>query len=491
MRYHKCGFSVRKLTTADHCSDTRLSQYWGPAPSNDSGCSRRQCLICGYIGLPYDVKRHIHNVHYCRHWINAGHKVAGDQSQPPLSTQSRVAKKSAVTTQSAMATKKVRIVDVKNVVLKMAECNGESQLPRITQSTVVAKKSEVATQSIVTTPSELTTHSSVSTKKVRIVDVKDVIQKVNESNGQSSGEQSSMTCMNKTDRSLDFICNLNDCNKSFVTKKSLREHQLDHLCGFRLINLEVDNPCSEDNLNKWWNKLDNKKYSCLWPNCQSSATFTNIRRHVHNSHVCPYRKGRDKAANAKSELTLMNTESIGQSNVKIVNKSMDNKKNFGQKSQNKGKIVSFKDNYYESKVIDIKQLQKKLKAKQKLNNEFNSFNKSKIPLMTTLKRKKEMRSRFDFTFPPELMTKIMANEKAKKIYEEIKDRDDDPLFDALTQQHLNESMKRKSQIADNFMEPINSRKMAKKISFGPTISAPNYNMRKIFTLNNHSVSDDM
>ncbi|XP_054162451.1 putative uncharacterized protein DDB_G0291812 [Oppia nitens] len=94
----------------------------------------------------------------------------------------------------------------------------------------------------------------------------------------------------------EFRCRETGCPKVFKTPQSLRSHELDHLCGFCIINMKHTNSvCGNKNLNKYRQKFifnGQKYYKCIFMDCGFQCTVGHhsvIKRHIHNQHVCPNR----------------------------------------------------------------------------------------------------------------------------------------------------------------------------------------------------------
>ncbi|XP_054153009.1 uncharacterized protein LOC128951764 [Oppia nitens] len=86
-------------------------------------------------------------------------------------------------------------------------------------------------------------------------------------------------------------CFQTNCGKIFRTATSWREHQKCHVCNFGCKG--VTGVCSNRNINKYREKVvtdtNIKAYRCKWSDCNTTTVHSSgIRRHIHNTHICPY-----------------------------------------------------------------------------------------------------------------------------------------------------------------------------------------------------------
>jgi hypothetical protein len=91
-----------------------------------------------------------------------------------------------------------------------------------------------------------------------------------------------------------FKCNENNCEKVFSRPNSLRQHQLNLLCGFGFGNANnLNTICGNKSINRYSNKVlinDKKFLECLWNGCQfKTQNDYSIKNHIHRQHLCPVR----------------------------------------------------------------------------------------------------------------------------------------------------------------------------------------------------------
>jgi hypothetical protein len=76
------------------------------------------------------------------------------------------------------------------------------------------------------------------------------------------------------------------CNQVFESPATLRQHELNHLCSFGIINgKNLNTICGNKSVNRYRNRVlinDKKLFVCVWNGCQFKTNSHNsIKRHVH------------------------------------------------------------------------------------------------------------------------------------------------------------------------------------------------------------------
>jgi hypothetical protein len=91
-----------------------------------------------------------------------------------------------------------------------------------------------------------------------------------------------------------FPCRQPGCPKVYLSPTALREHELNHLCGFGILDgRAMRSVCGDDSLNRFRQMVivnTEPYYRCSFTDCHFQTPYEqSIRRHIHDQHVCPHR----------------------------------------------------------------------------------------------------------------------------------------------------------------------------------------------------------
>ena len=92
-------------------------------------------------------------------------------------------------------------------------------------------------------------------------------------------------------RTRIFRCSVRGCNKFYYNPTSLRQHTLNHKCGFGILNGKtMTTLCGNKSINRFRKRIienDEKIYKCDFLDCPfKTRSHTCIKRHIHDQ-VCP------------------------------------------------------------------------------------------------------------------------------------------------------------------------------------------------------------
>jgi hypothetical protein len=167
-----------------------------------------------------------------------------------------------------------------------------------------------------------------------------------------------------------FKCNQINCNKVFKSPATLRQHELNHLCGFEIINgKNLNTICGNKSINRYRNRVlinDKKFFECLWNGCEfKTNSHYSIKSHIHNQHLCPNRVKQNgiiiRSIDQKPQINETNDEVIDRKpqNYEITEKSLVYKKYNSvytkttyESALKQIEILTKIKSYFEIKIID-------------------------------------------------------------------------------------------------------------------------------------------
>ncbi|CAG2113449.1 unnamed protein product, partial [Medioppia subpectinata] len=189
---------------------------------------------------------------------------------------------------------------------------------------------------------------------------------------------------------LSLKCPQVGCGRVFRTPNSWREHQKYHICNFDNKKGAIG-VCRKDNIDKWREiviiedpiKGSTKAYRCKWKGCAFTTLTSDLRRHIHNQHICPFRTTGEWKKKFRESLDNCSQ----QSDPSLVNAMVDGlqKKNL-LLCRIKGCVAKFADK------SDRNRHEKLCPLRPKTIKTITSTNKTKTLLKARVRDTKEVKS---------------------------------------------------------------------------------------------------